>query len=248
MLPRIPPVVTEFQSVIKDAADNPADIASMNRFAFYERSQNAYAIVQTGRTAALWQYYRQEGRCASLTRMEQSILPSLETHMTETLLIRQHIEEGKISTAHYSPCETYRYALTRVWDETAPKLLFIMLNPSTATELKNDPTIERCERRARALGYGGFRGLQPFCLSRHRSARPQTGKGADRTGQSGHLDEIRPSCRHDPVCMGHPRSLSGHGTCGLQAAGLGRIGIASSWPLPRQSPKTPSLYLLPDSF
>ncbi|WP_319567619.1 RbsD/FucU family protein [Cohaesibacter marisflavi] len=44
----IPPVVTEFQSVIKDAADNPADIASMNRFAFYERSQNAYAIVQTG--------------------------------------------------------------------------------------------------------------------------------------------------------------------------------------------------------
>ena len=82
--------------------------------------------------------------------------------MTETLLIRQHIEEGKISTAHYSPCETYRYALTRVWDETAPKLLFIMLNPSTATELKNDPTIERCERRARALGYGGFRACNLF--------------------------------------------------------------------------------------
>lgn len=31
-----------------------------------------------------------------------------------------------------------------------------MLNPSKATELANDPTIERCERRARALGYGGL--------------------------------------------------------------------------------------------
>ena len=30
-----------------------------------------------------------------------------------------------------------------------------MLNPSTATELRNDPTIERCERRARAMGHGG---------------------------------------------------------------------------------------------
>ena len=32
-----------------------------------------------------------------------------------------------------------------------------MLNPSTATELANDPTIERCERRARALGFGAMR-------------------------------------------------------------------------------------------
>ena len=32
-----------------------------------------------------------------------------------------------------------------------------MLNPSTATEMQNDPTVERCERRARALGFGAFR-------------------------------------------------------------------------------------------
>lgn len=35
--------------------------------------------------------------------------------------------------------------------------MFVMLNPSKADEISNDPTVERCERRARALGYGGFR-------------------------------------------------------------------------------------------
>nr|WP_319391500.1 DUF1643 domain-containing protein [uncultured Cohaesibacter sp.] len=82
----------------------------------------------------------------------------------ETILIRELKEQGTVSSAHYSPCETYRYALTRIWDEAAPRLLFIMLNPSTATELRNDPTIERCERRARALGYGGFRACNLFAF------------------------------------------------------------------------------------
>ncbi|WP_010138508.1 DUF1643 domain-containing protein [Oceanicola sp. S124] len=66
------------------------------------------------------------------------------------------------SAALYSPCLRYRYALSRTWDATAPRLLYIMLNPSTATEQQNDPTIERCERRARALGYGGFRACNLF--------------------------------------------------------------------------------------
>lgn len=34
--------------------------------------------------------------------------------------------------------------------------MFVMLNPSKATEVQNDPTVERCERRARALGFGAF--------------------------------------------------------------------------------------------
>ena len=72
------------------------------------------------------------------------------------IITKEHMEGDIRSSALYSPCGTYRYALTRIWDALAPKLLFIMLNPSTATELKNDPTIERCERRAKALGYGSF--------------------------------------------------------------------------------------------
>ena len=43
------------------------------------------------------------------------------------------------------------------WGYSGFKIAFVMLNPSTATEVQNDPTVERCERRARALGYGAFR-------------------------------------------------------------------------------------------
>ena len=84
--------------------------------------------------------------------------------MTQHTLSRYHTDKGCQSSALYSPCETYRYALTRQWDKNAAKLLFIMLNPSTATETKNDPTIERCERRALALGFGAFRACNLFAF------------------------------------------------------------------------------------
>jgi hypothetical protein len=70
---------------------------------------------------------------------------------------RCHRKGDAESLAVYSECERYRYALTRVWDPAGRKALFVMLNPSTATEVQNDPTVERCERRARALGFGAFR-------------------------------------------------------------------------------------------
>ena len=65
--------------------------------------------------------------------------------------------------AVYSSCERYRYRLTRVWS-AGPQVLFVMLNPSTATELQNDPTVERCERRARALGFGSFAVANIFAI------------------------------------------------------------------------------------
>ncbi|MDK3019890.1 DUF1643 domain-containing protein [Pseudodonghicola flavimaris] len=80
------------------------------------------------------------------------------------MICRSHIKGDAPSTAVYSDCETYRYSLTRVWDPAGRRLLFLMLNPSTATEVQNDPTIERCERRARALGFGGFRAANIFAL------------------------------------------------------------------------------------
>ena len=73
------------------------------------------------------------------------------------MITRSHVKGDAPSTAVYSDCERYRYSLTRIWADAGPKVLFVMLNPSTATEVQNDPTVERCERRARALGCGGFR-------------------------------------------------------------------------------------------
>ncbi len=72
------------------------------------------------------------------------------------MITKTHIKDDAPSVAIYSDCENYRYSLTRTWDETGKRVLFVMLNPSTATEVQNDPTVERCERRARTLGYGAF--------------------------------------------------------------------------------------------
>ena len=72
-------------------------------------------------------------------------------------MIERRFQKGDAaSVAVYSDCMAYRYSLTRVWGGGGTRVCFVMLNPSTATEMQNDPTVERCERRARALGYDGF--------------------------------------------------------------------------------------------
>ena len=73
------------------------------------------------------------------------------------MISRSFLKGDAASEARYSSCERYRYDLTRVWAPEGRRLLYVMLNPSKATEVANDPTVERCERRARALGFGGFR-------------------------------------------------------------------------------------------
>jgi len=80
------------------------------------------------------------------------------------MITRSHVKGDAPSVAVYSDCERYRYLLTRVWDDRQPRALFVMLNPSTATEVQNDPTVERCERRARALGFGAFRVTNIFAF------------------------------------------------------------------------------------
>ena len=60
------------------------------------------------------------------------------------------------SNAYFSKDRIYRYALWRTWNHNLPKVLFIGLNPSTADEIKDDPTIRRCMRYADNWGYGGY--------------------------------------------------------------------------------------------
>lgn len=80
------------------------------------------------------------------------------------MITRTHQKGDAASQAVYSPCTQYRYLLTREWAAEQGRVLFVMLNPSTATEMQNDPTVERCERRARALGFGAFRVCNIFAF------------------------------------------------------------------------------------
>lgn len=58
------------------------------------------------------------------------------------------------STAWISEDELYRYTLARVWDDSLPRLLLCMLNPSTADHQYNDATIIRGVGYARSWGFG----------------------------------------------------------------------------------------------
>ncbi len=74
-----------------------------------------------------------------------------------------------IRGAEFSPCRTWRYRLTRIWDATKPAVMFIGLNPSTADESEDDPTVRRCLGYAQRWGHGSlllcnlfaFRSTQP---------------------------------------------------------------------------------------
>ena len=58
-------------------------------------------------------------------------------------------------SANFSRCRTYRYALWRSWDGHKPYAMMIGLNPSTADEVEDDPTLIRCINFAKSWGYGG---------------------------------------------------------------------------------------------
>jgi hypothetical protein len=62
------------------------------------------------------------------------------------------VAEAMERSATLSPCRAYRYSLWRRWGR-GPYAMFIGLNPSTADETNDDPTIRRCISFARAWGY-----------------------------------------------------------------------------------------------
>jgi hypothetical protein len=62
---------------------------------------------------------------------------------------------GGDNHAVFSEDRKYRYALWRIWDTNNSKVMFIGLNPSTANENDNDPTIRRVIGFAKDWGYGG---------------------------------------------------------------------------------------------
>lgn len=68
------------------------------------------------------------------------------------------------STAALSPCGRYRYHLTRRWSHLVDPVVFLLLNPSTADAVKDDPTVKRCIGFARDWGAGGVTIVNLFAL------------------------------------------------------------------------------------
>jgi len=79
--------------------------------------------------------------------------------------------------AKFSDCKTYRYALWRYWNKRSQTdfAMFIGLNPSTADEVEDDPTIRRCIRFAKDWDYGGLVMLNAYAF---RATDPKVMKAA----------------------------------------------------------------------
>ena len=73
------------------------------------------------------------------------------------MISREHWRSSTRRRATYSDCERHRYSLEIQWADIADdpglerlrRLACIGLNPSTATERANDPTVARLEKWAR---------------------------------------------------------------------------------------------------
>lgn len=67
--------------------------------------------------------------------------------------------------AVFSDDRRHRYTLWRRWNHFGPGeriIAYVGLNPSTADEAKNDPTVKRCVNRAQAAGFDGMVMLNLF--------------------------------------------------------------------------------------
>lgn len=89
------------------------------------------------------------------------------------------------SGAVISDCGLYRYSLERRWDASTEKVMFVMLNPSTADAEHDDPTLRRCIGFARSWGFGG---LMVGNLYAYRATDPRALIEATRAG----IDPVGP--------------------------------------------------------
>lgn len=79
-------------------------------------------------------------------------------------------------SAVFSPCRTWRYTLDRVWWPMDQHVVaFLGLNPSTADETQDDPTVRRCLGYAKKWGYGRMVMLNIFAF---RATDPRAMKAA----------------------------------------------------------------------
>ena len=72
--------------------------------------------------------------------------------------------------AKFSDDGVYRYWLTRWWAEPTQELLWVMLNPSTATATVDDHTVRRCVDHSKRWGWSGLKIVNLYALCTTRPA------------------------------------------------------------------------------
>lgn len=104
-----------------------------------------------------------------------------------------------IKDAIFDDSEMYRYSLTRVWSNNQNKVLFVMLNPSTADHNVDDPTIRRCINFAKNWGVGS---LEVVNLFGYRATDPdELKKAADPIGPDNDIHIQRAALQSDKIIL-----------------------------------------------
>jgi hypothetical protein len=104
--------------------------------------------------------------------------------------------------ATFSECGKYRYVLWRIWNQDLPYLQLIGLNPSTANQYEDDPTILNVIRIAKNAGYGGifmtnlFALISPYPKDLRECADPVKDNDA-------HLSATKNQCKDIAFCWGN---------------------------------------------
>jgi hypothetical protein len=100
--------------------------------------------------------------------------------------------------AEFSEDRVYRFKLWRTWD-AGPMLMVIGLNPSTADETQDDPTVRRCIGFAKRWGFGGLMMMNAFAF---RATDPSEMKAAPDAFWIENLTKIRTAAKLTIRCDG----------------------------------------------
>lgn len=122
--------------------------------------------------------------------------------LTKILIInRGPVSYREVRTASYSSCEKYRWALSIRWDH-GDRVAFVGLNPSTATEEADDPTVRKLKHWAMDNSFGSMSMLNAYGF---RSTDPKGMRLVD--DPVGHANDVfirkeLESCKFAVACWG----------------------------------------------
>lgn len=144
---------------------------------------------------------------------EEDLLFDVEYKFTTTKMdVTCKVCFAKLEVIHglrgavFSNDRKHRFQLWRIWDTSKPFVLWIMHNPSTATEIEDDPTIRRIIQFSKSWGYGG---IYVGNLFSRRATDPKRLKGLkveelQPIEQMSHTNEMIAKCSLHILAYGNP--------------------------------------------